>query len=75
MVGHYSKKDYGDTQERRVFHDQILCIKNFDYKMCKTEESMMGQFNDWFVYLWNFGKVSKYGIGKQSVRLVFRIED
>jgi hypothetical protein len=32
----------GDTQERRVFHDQILCIIIFYCKTCKMEESMMG---------------------------------
>jgi hypothetical protein len=37
-----SKKGYGDTEERRVFHGQILCIEIFDYKMCKMEEIMMG---------------------------------
>jgi hypothetical protein len=58
-----------------VSDGQILCIRIFDCKTCKTEESMMGQFSGRFVYLWNSGKVAKYGIGKRSVRLVFRIED
>ena len=40
----------GDNQERRVSHGQILCIHIFYCKACKTEESMMGQFNGWFVY-------------------------
>jgi hypothetical protein len=35
----------------------------------------MGQFSDGFVYLRNSGKVAKYGIGKQWVRLIFKIED
>ena len=65
----------GDTQERRVSHGQILCIKFFDCKTCKTEEGMMGQFSGQFVYLRNSGKVAKYGIGKRSVGLVFKIED
>jgi hypothetical protein len=36
----------------------------------------MGQFSGRFVYLWNSGKVAKYGIGKRSGRLVLeaRIE-
>jgi hypothetical protein len=53
---------------------QILCIKNFDCKTCKIEESMMGKFSGGFVYLQNSEKVAKYGIGKRSVGLVFRIE-
>ena len=65
----------GDTQERRVSHDQILSIRIFDYKMCKTEESMMGQFSGRFVYLRNSEKVDKYGIGKWSRGLVLRSED
>jgi hypothetical protein len=65
----------GDTQERRVFHGQILCIRIFYCKTCKTEESMMGQFNGRFVYLRNSGKVAKYDDGKWSVGLIFRIED
>jgi hypothetical protein len=65
----------GDTQERRVSHGQILCIIIFYCKMCKMEESMMGQFSGWFVYLQNSGKVVKYGIGKRSVVLIFGIED
>jgi hypothetical protein len=35
----------------------------------------MGQFSGRFVYLQNFGKVAKYGIGKWSVKLIFGIED
>jgi hypothetical protein len=57
----------GDTQERRVSHGQILCIEIFYYKTCKMEESMMGEFSGWFVYLRNFGKVAKHEIGKWSV--------
>jgi hypothetical protein len=34
----------------------------------------MGQFSGGFVYLQNSEKVAKYGIGKRSVGLVFRIE-
>jgi hypothetical protein len=33
----------------------------------------MVQFSGRFVYLRNYGKVAKYGIGKRSVGLVFRI--
>jgi hypothetical protein len=58
-----------------VSDGQILCLRIFYCKTCKTEESMMGQFNGRFVYLRNSGKVAKYGIGKRSVRLVFRIKD
>jgi hypothetical protein len=47
----------------------------FYYKTFKIEEIMMGQFNDWFVYLWNSGKVPKYGIGKRSGRLLLGSED
>jgi hypothetical protein len=81
-MARFEKRSYGiqnrvtgDTQKRRVSHSQILCIKFFYYKTCKTEESMMGQFNGRFVYLRNSGKVAKYGIGKWSVGLIFRIED
>jgi hypothetical protein len=35
----------------------------------------MGQFSGQFVYLWNFGKVAKYGIGKRSGGLILRSED
>jgi hypothetical protein len=52
-----------------------LCIGIFYCKTCKTKESMMGQFNDRFVYLQNYRKVAKYGIGKRLVRLVFGIKD
>jgi hypothetical protein len=65
----------GDTYERRVSHGQILCIRIFYYKTCKTKESMMGQCSDRFVYLRNSGKVVKYGIGKRSGGLVFGSED
>jgi hypothetical protein len=58
-----------------VFHGQILCIRIFYCKTCKMEEIMMGQFSGRFVYLWNFGKVAKYGIGKRSGRLVLGSED
>jgi hypothetical protein len=58
-----------------VFHDQILCIRIFYCKMCKTKESMMGQFSDRFVYFRNSGKVAKYEIGKRSGRLVLVSED
>jgi hypothetical protein len=65
----------GDTRERRVSHSQILCIEIFYCKTCKTKESMMGDFNGWFVYLWNSRKVDKYEIGKWSVELIFGIDD
>jgi hypothetical protein len=57
-----------------VPHGQIVCIGFFDCKMCKMEESMMGQFSGRFLYLRNSRKVAKYGIGKRSVGLIFRIE-
>jgi hypothetical protein len=44
------EKGYGNTQETQVFHSQILCIIIFYCKMCKTKESVMGQFNGQFVY-------------------------
>jgi hypothetical protein len=58
-----------------VSDGQIVCLRIFDCKTRKMEEGMMGQFNGRFVYLWNSGKVAKYGIGKRSVRLIFRIKD
>jgi hypothetical protein len=58
-----------------VSDGQILCIRIFDCKTCKMEESMMGKFSGRFVYLRNSGTMAKYGIGKWSVRLVFGIED
>jgi hypothetical protein len=60
---------------RRVCDGQILCIRIFYCKMCKTEESMVGQFRGRFVYLQNSGTMAKYGIWKQPVKLIFEIED
>jgi hypothetical protein len=60
--------------EKRL-NGQIICLIIFYCKMSKTEEGMMGQFNGRFVYLRNFGKVAKYRLGKQSVRLIFGIKD
>jgi hypothetical protein len=34
------------------------------------EEIMKGEFSDQFVYLWNFGKMAKYGIGKLLIACV-----
>ena len=47
----------GDTQERRVSHGQILCIRIFYCKMCKMEESMMGSSA---VGLYIFGILRKW---------------
>jgi hypothetical protein len=58
-----------------VSDGQIVCLRIFYCKTRKTEEGMMGQFSGRFVYLRNSGKVAKYGIGKRSVRLIFRIKD
>jgi hypothetical protein len=62
--GRDSKKGYRDTEDIRLLHGQISCIKIFECKLCKTEQIMMEQYIGRFVYLRNSGKVAKYGIGK-----------
>ena len=56
--------------DRNTEKGKISCFGNFECKMCKTEEIMMGQLSDRFVYLRNFAKVTKYGIGKLLIACV-----
>ena len=59
-----------DSQDNQVLHDEISCFGIFECKMCKTEEIMMGQLSDQFVYLRNSAKVAKYGTGKLLIAYV-----
>jgi hypothetical protein len=53
----YGKRSFGIqnrvtsyTQEMLGLDGQIICLQTFDCKMCNTEQGMMAEFDDQFVY-------------------------